>query len=223
MAHPDKPALDRRNLLRGAAVLGTTVLGSSGLLAQDATHGISMPEPLAPEDIISLLQLEANATCGFVRVTFLSELSVAAGGLPAPFADGRPLGSALYFLVTRQAPVRLHRIRNDQLYHYYLGGPLEVFLLHEGGAAERVIVGRDIRNRQRLQLLIPGNTFHTARLVGDGSWFLGASTEWPGVVPAEDVEIGDLDRLAQAYPSVADDLRAIAASVQHDAPPGGPR
>lgn len=182
-----------------------------------------MPGPLTPDELISLLQLEANATCGLVRVTFLSELSVAAGGLPPPFADGRPLGSALYFLVTQQAPVRLHRIRNDQLYHYYLGDPLEVFLLHSDGAAERVVVGPDIRNRQRLQLLIPGNTFHAARLRGDGSWFLGASTEWPGVVPAEDVEIGDLARLAEAYPSVADDLRAIAACVRHDAAPGGPR
>jgi predicted cupin superfamily sugar epimerase len=44
------------------------------------------------------------------------------------------VGSALYFLVTPGAPVRLHRIRNDQLYHYYLGDPLEVFLLNTDGA-----------------------------------------------------------------------------------------
>ena len=49
---------------------------------------------------------------------------------------------------------------------------------------------------------------------GQGSWFLGASTEWPGVVPA-DVEIGKLDELAGKNPKVAADLRAIAASVQH--------
>jgi uncharacterized protein len=42
---------------------------------------------------------------------------------------------------------------------------------------------------------------------------LGASTEWPGVVPA-DVEIGDLEALAGKYPAVAAELRAIAASVQ---------
>ena len=71
-----------------------------------------------------------------------------------------------------------------------------------------------MRNGQRVQLLIPGNTFHTARLIGRRNWFLGASTEWPGVVP-EDVEIGDLDGLAAKYPAVATDLRAIAASVQH--------
>jgi predicted cupin superfamily sugar epimerase len=179
-----------------------------------------MADELSPDEIIRLLELEPNATCGFVRVTFLSRKTIAAGGLPAPFSDGRPLGSALYFLVTPGAPVRLHRIRNDQLYHYYLGDPLEVFLLHSDGSSERVIVGPDLRNGERVQLLIPGNTFHTARLVGQQRWFLGASTEWPGVIPT-DVEIGNLDELANQYPAVASDLRAIAASVQPVVPSTG--
>src|SRR5918996_5544787 len=129
-----------------------------------------MTSELTAEEICRLLNLEPNATCGSVRVSFVSKLSIAAGGLPAPFADGQPLGSALYFLVTPGAPVRLHRIRNEQLYHYYLGDPLEVFLLHADGGTERVIVGPDLRGGQRVQLLIPGNTFHTARVMG--RWFL---------------------------------------------------
>ncbi len=173
-----------------------------------------MAGDMTADEIRSLLALEPNATCGFVRVTFVSQQSIAAGGLPAPFAAGRPLGSALYFMVTPGAPVRLHRIRNDQLYHYYLGDALEVFLLHAEGSTERIVVGPDLRGGERVQLLIPGNTFHTARVIGRRRWFLGASTEWPGVVPA-DVEIGDLDELAGIYPAVAAELRAIAASVQH--------
>jgi predicted cupin superfamily sugar epimerase len=125
-------------------------------------------------------------------------------------------------MVTPGAPVRLHRIRNDQLYHYYLGDPLEVFLLHGDGTSERVIVGPDLRSGQRVQLLIPGNTFHTARVVGRRLWFLGASTEWPGVVP-EDVEIGNVEEQAAKYPAIAAELRSIAASVQHVAQSGGPR
>src|SRR5829696_7556370 len=132
---------------------------------------------LTTAEICSLLSLQPNATCGSTQVSFVSQLSIAAGGLPAPFADGRPLGSALYFLVTPGAPVRLHRIRNEQLYHYYLGDPLEVFMLHGDGSSERVSVGPDLRNGQRVQLLIPGNTFHTARLIGHQRWFLGGSTE----------------------------------------------
>jgi predicted cupin superfamily sugar epimerase len=173
----------------------------------------AMSNDLTADEIRKLLQLEPNATCGFVRLTYLSKQTIAPGGLPAPFADGRPLGSALYFMVTPTAPMRLHRIRNDQLYHYYLGDPIELLLLHADGDTERIIIGPDLRAGQRVQQLIPGNTFHTARLIGRRRWFLGASTEWPGVVPA-DVEIGNLDALAEKYPAIAADLRAIAASVK---------
>ena len=203
-------------MLKGA------VLAAAGTAAATAAGRSPMKRPSAKE-IIELLQLSPNATCGFVRVTYTSALNIAAGGLPTPFADGRPLGSGLYFLVTPHAPVHPHRIRNDQLYHYYLGDPLELFLLHGDGSVERVIVGPDIAAGQRVQLLIPGNTFHTARLLGGGEWFLGGSTEWPGVVPAKDVEIGDVDKLAAEYPSAAADIRSIMASVREVPPPGGPR
>ena len=99
-----------------------------------------MPDDLTADEIRELLGLTPNATCGFVLPTYHTKQAIAPGGLPAPFTDGRPLGSALYFMVTPIAPVRLHRIRNDQLYHYYLGDPIELFLLHEDGRTERIIV-----------------------------------------------------------------------------------
>jgi uncharacterized protein len=169
-----------------------------------------MIDDLTADEVRRLLKLEPHATCGFVRVTFVSNKRIAPDGLPPPFAGGRPAGSALYFMVTPDAPVRLHRIRNDQLYHYYLGDPIEVLLLHTDGMSEHVVVGPDFRSGHRLQLLIPGNTFHTARVIPESlrGWFLGASTEWPGVEPV-DVEIGDVDALAAKYADVAADLRAF--------------
>ena len=167
-----------------------------------------MTNELTAAEICELLKLEPHATCGFVRVTFLSKQRIAPGGLPAPFLDDRPAGSALYFMVTPDAPVRQHRIRNDQLYHRYLGDPIEVLMLHQNGTSERAVVGPDLRAGQRVQLLTPGNTFHTARVTGNRRWFLGASTEWPGVEQV-DVEIGDVEALATKYPDVADDLRAF--------------
>jgi predicted cupin superfamily sugar epimerase len=76
----------------------------------------------------------------FRRVTFISNQRIAPGGLPAPFLDGRPADSALHFMITPEAPVRLHRIRNDQLYHRYLGDPIEILMLHEIGDVEALAV-----------------------------------------------------------------------------------
>jgi predicted cupin superfamily sugar epimerase len=201
----------RRRFLQRAAWLCGAALGSSMPAAAKAdvaktagSTGSAMIADMTADDVLKLLNLEPNATCGFVRETYRAAQAIAPGGLPAPFADGRPLGSALYFMVTPQAPVRLHRIRNDQLYHYYLGDPIEVLLLR--GQGEHVIVGPDLRAGHRVQLLIPGNTFHTARIIGSKRWFLGASTEWPGVIPA-DVELGKADMLVEQFPSVAADIR----------------
>ena len=162
-----------------------------------------MPNQMTADEVRELLKLEPNQTCGFVRVTYISKLSTAPGGLPAPFADGRPAGSALYFLMTPQAPVRLHRIRNEQLYHYYLGDPIEVLMLHDDGTHTFATVGPDLRTGQVVPLCIPGNTFHTAQIRNARQWFLGGSTEWPGVVPAEDVELGNADELAAKHADVS--------------------
>jgi uncharacterized protein len=183
----------------------TTCAKAVGYKSQNLTKVINH---MTFEDVRKLLDLSPNATCGYVRVTFVSKLKIAAGGMQAPFADGRPAGSALYFMLTPEEPVKLHRIRNDQLYHYYLGDPIEVLMLLEDGSAERHIVGPDLRKGHRVQLYIPGNTFHTARVTGERRWFLGASTEWPGVEPA-DVELGNPDVLAARYPGVASEIRSF--------------
>src|SRR6266480_1930923 len=57
----------------------------------------NMADDLTADEVRNLLKLEPHPTCGFVRVTFTSEKQIAPGGLPAPFADGRPAGSAALF------------------------------------------------------------------------------------------------------------------------------
>jgi uncharacterized protein len=152
--------------------------------------------------LIDLLHLEPHPTCGFVAETYRSSDRIAAGGLRAPFDAGRPVGSALYFLVTPDRPVHLHRIRNDQLYHRYLGDPLEVLALYPDGSHAVHVIGGDLAAGEKVQLFLPGGTFHTARLRAGATWFLGASTEWPGVEPP-DVELGDPDELEAQFDAAA--------------------
>ncbi len=228
----DETPIGRRNFLKGASVAGVAAVLTPSLArgeAQVPTPGQQpelvnpekpMPENVSADEIKTLLKLEPNATCGFVRETYKSALSIAPGGLPAPFDNGRPLGTALYFMVTPEEPVKLHRIDNDQLYHYYLGDPIEVLLLHDGGTSELVVVGPNIPGGELVQLLIPGGTFHTARVTGKKRWFLGASTEWPGVVVRDrDVEMGNIEALAVQYPEAAADIRDFPKPTTPPPPP----
>jgi predicted cupin superfamily sugar epimerase len=143
-----------------------------------------------------MLHLEPG-TCGFMATSYRSRLEVAPQG-----AAARTIGQALYFLVTPQAPVRMHRIRSDQIYHHYTGDPLEVLLLPEGGAAYTAVVGPDLTSGQRPQLLIPAGTFHAGRVLPGGTSALLGTTSWPGVADGE-FEWGAADALAARHPEVA--------------------
>ena len=166
----DETPIARRNFLQGASVAGAAMLtptlagAGAAVPTPDQQPSLVNPEKPVPEnttadEIRSLLKLEPNATCGFVREIYKSDLEIKAGGLPVPFQGGRPLGSALYFMVTPEAPVKLHRIKSDRLYHYYLGDPIEVLLLHEGGTSELVVVGPHPAGRRA------GAAFHPRRHV----------------------------------------------------------
>ncbi len=164
---------------------------------------------LTADEIKSILGLERHPTCGFVAETYRSSLKIPARALPGAYESDRPYASALYFLVTLDANIVMHRIRSDQLYHHYLGDPLEVLMLYPDGGGAVVTVGPDLRSGMRPQLLIPGGTFHTSRLApGAAGWALLASTEWPGVEPP-DVEHGDIDALVKAYPDFREQIRAF--------------
>jgi predicted cupin superfamily sugar epimerase len=165
---------------------------------------------LTADEIKAMLGLERHPTCGFVAETYRSPWRMPTLALPEPYESGRPYASALYFLVTPDAQIVMHRIRSDQLYHHYLGDPLEVLMLYSDGSGAVATVGSELASGMRPQLLIPGGTFHTSRLVpGAAGYALLASTEWPGVEPP-DVEHGSLKALAEDYPAFREEIYAFA-------------
>ncbi len=164
---------------------------------------------LTAEQIIERLQLHGPTTCGFVSESYRSEWQVPQSALPPGFDGDRPLGNVFYFLVTPAARVELHRIRSDQMYHHYLGDPLEVLLLYADGRSEVKLVGGELTAEVRPQLFIPGGTFHTARVAGGGDYSLLGTSVWLRA-ESSDVEVGDADRLAEQFPAARTDRRVHA-------------
>jgi uncharacterized protein len=164
---------------------------------------------LAATEIQALLGLAPHPTRGFFAETFLSTRIIPAAALPAAYGGDRPQGSVLYFMVTPEAHMALHRIRADQMYHHYLGDPLEMLLLPDDGQGEVVTVGADLAAGMRPQLFIPGGTFHVSRVRPGGAYALLGTSAWPAPAPA-DFELGDRDALLAAHPSLAETVRAFA-------------
>jgi uncharacterized protein len=163
---------------------------------------------MTPSEIIETLGL-APATCGYVAEPYRSALMLPQSVLPPGYSGTHMLGNVLYFLVTPDAGVQLHRIRSDQMYHHYLGQALEVLLLYSDGKHEVKMVGAELAAGMRPQLFVPGGTFHAARVISrDGYALLGTSV-WIRAEPA-DVELGNATQLSAAYPMAAEEIESFA-------------
>jgi predicted cupin superfamily sugar epimerase len=141
-----------------------------------------------------------------MATTYRSPLEV-----PANAGAVRTIGQALYFLVTPEAGVLLHRIWSDQVYHHYAGDPLEVLLLPERGEAYTSLVGADLGATMRPQLLIPAGTFHAGRVRAGGEFALLGTTSWPGVAEGE-FELGDVGDLQRRYPELAIEISSFSVA-----------
>jgi predicted cupin superfamily sugar epimerase len=165
---------------------------------------------LSAGEIMKLLDLHPHPTCGFTNEIYRSAVQIPAADLPAGYEGPRTLGGFLYFLVTGTNHIRLHRIRSDQMYHHYIGDPLEVLLLYPDGKSEVRGVGADLAAGMRPQLLVPGGTFHAGRIRGGGNYALLGTSVWLRAEPA-DVEMGNVEVLKAKFPAAEAEIGSFTA------------
>ena len=121
-----------------------------------------------------------------------------------------PTGSAIYYLVTREAFSALHRLPQDELFHFYAGDPVEMVQIRADGRLERILIGNDVVNGQRPQVLAPGGVWQGTRLVGEGRWALLGCTVTPPF-RYEDFEISSREELIRSFP----DHRELISRYTH--------
>jgi predicted cupin superfamily sugar epimerase len=148
-------------------------------------------------ELIETLGMQPHPERGYYVETYRAAVGVAGhGGAP------RAASTAIYFLVTRdQATTYLHRLRSDELFHLYEGGPLEVLLLGDGGGEIRRL-GVDVAAGDRPQLVIPAGTWFAVELAAGASHCLFGCTVAPGFDFA-DFALAEGPELATRYPAHA--------------------
>lgn len=112
--------------------------------------------------------------------------------------------TAIYYLLTPTRHSRLHRLPGDEIYHFYLGDPVELLLLRPVGSGEVVVLGADLT----MQVVVPGGVWQGSRLVPGGRWALLGTTMSPGFEFAHFTP-GDAEVLTGEYPAFAAMIRAL--------------
>jgi predicted cupin superfamily sugar epimerase len=113
-----------------------------------------------------------------------------------------PLSSAIYYMLTPETFSAMHRLPGDEVYHFYLGDPVEMLLLKAEGSVETVLLGQNISAGMRLQFAVPGGTWQGSRLAPGGKFALMGTTMAPGFDP-QGYEPGQRDALSERYPAYA--------------------
>ncbi|MER6271994.1 cupin domain-containing protein [Streptomyces sp. 900105755] len=116
--------------------------------------------------------------------------------------DGRPEGTAIVVLLTADDFSALHRLPTDEIWHFYLGDPLELLLLAPDGTTSTPVLGPDLLGGQHIQLTVPAGTWMGARVATPGAWTLFGCTMAPGFT-FEGYEHGNAADLTARYPSEA--------------------
>ncbi|MER6627970.1 cupin domain-containing protein [Streptomyces sp. NPDC000987] len=117
-------------------------------------------------------------------------------------ADGRPEGTAIVALLTADDFSALHRLPADEVWHFYLGDPLELLLLAPDGTAASAVLGPDVLHGQQPQLTVPAGTWMGGRVAAGGAWTFFGCTMAPGFTYAG-YEHGDAAALTARYPAEA--------------------
>ncbi len=163
---------------------------------------------MTAEEIKNLLQLEPlPVEGGFFRETYRSRWQVAAEYLPDGFQGARPIGTAIYYLITPQAFSALHRLPGTEIFHFYSGDPVVMLQLLPDGTAKTITLGPDLLNGQQPQVIVRGQVWQGCRLAPGGQWALMGTTMSPGF-DRRDYEHGEPEQLLAQYPGAAVTIRA---------------
>jgi predicted cupin superfamily sugar epimerase len=161
-------------------------------------------------EIKTLLQLEPHPTeGGFFRRTYTSALNVQVERDGQPVA--RPMGSAIYYLLEPGTFSEMHVLSSDELFHFYLGDPVEMLQLWPDGRSALLTLGPNLAAGQHLQVLVPAGVWQGTRLIGDGQVALLGCSVVPGFDYA-DYTSGSFAELAANWPKRADRIKELTRS-----------
>jgi predicted cupin superfamily sugar epimerase len=159
---------------------------------------------LTAERIIKLYNMKPlPGEGGYYVETYRSGEMVAKESLPERYDSDRPHGTAIFYLLTPDTHSNIHRLKSDEIYHFYLGDPIQLVLIHPNGTTKVLFLGHDIQAGQFVQAFVPAGMWQGAYLLEGGEFALMGTTVTPGF-DFSDTELGVRSELLKQYPQHRD-------------------
>lgn len=168
---------------------------------------------MTADQVKKLLSLEPHPReGGWFRSTYEAAEKIPVAALGASrYPSPRRTGTAIFYLLEPETFNEMHRLRSDEIFHFYTGDPVELLQLHPDGTGSSSILGNDLFAGQHPQLVVNQDTWQGSRLVRGGAWALLGCTVSPGF-EYEDYEAGERKALTAKWPDFATLIAALTHS-----------
>jgi len=122
-----------------------------------------------------------------------------AADLPERFGADRCFSSAIYFLLTKNSFSAFHRIKSDELWHFYSGGALLVHVIYPDGEYQLLKLGSSMQNGEVFQAVVPAGCWFASECAPGVDYSFAGCTVSPGFDFA-DFEMAEAEKLIKEYP-----------------------
>ncbi|GAB3897549.1 cupin domain-containing protein [Spirosoma agri] len=162
---------------------------------------------------VRAFNMQPHPEGGYFAETYRSAETIPQSALPSRFTGARAFGTAIYFLLESHHTSALHRIQADEVWHFYAGGPLEVFVIDPAGELTIIRLGTNVEQGEVFQAVVPAGCWFGSKPAAGTDFSLVGCTVAPGFDFA-DFEMADRASLLQQYPQ----HRAVIEKLSE--PPG---
>jgi uncharacterized protein len=157
---------------------------------------------------IDVLELKKHPEGGYFRETYRSGERAARSSLPPRFGGDRSFSTAIYYLLTGNDISAFHRIKSDEIWHFYAGSPSLIHCISEGGDYTRVVLGPDHDRGELFQAVIGAGTWFAVEVSDTSSFSLTGCTVSPGF-DFNDFELAEKETLIKKYERHTDIIRRL--------------
>ncbi len=165
---------------------------------------------MTAEEVKKRWGLQAHPVEGgwYVRTYEAAEHLAAAGFSDGRYEAARRTGTAIYYLLEPETFSEMHRLKSDEIFHFYMGDAVEMLHLLPDGSGRRMVLGTDLVAGERPQIVVERGVWQGSRLKEGGSWALMGCSVSPGF-EFEDYEEGSRAELSAEWPEFADHITRL--------------
>jgi uncharacterized protein len=149
------------------------------------------------------LRLQKHPEGGYYSEVYRSDENIPESSLNKRYGSSRSISTSIYYLLNGNQFSAFHKIKSDEVWHFYDGSAISLYLISEDGNFEIKKLGINLEEKEVPQFVIPKNVWFAAQPDDRNSYTLVGCTVAPGF-DFNDFELGDRNELLQKFPQHKD-------------------